>query len=232
MTPLTGISSMATRGVLRDLARAYADETGQRVDVLAVGGVDAARRVQDGEAFDFVVLAREAIARLAALGRVDATSAVDLVRSDIALAVARGAPKPDIGSESAVRAAVARARRIGYSSGPSGEHVRTLLARWDASGSLAARSVQAAPGVPVGALVAAGQVDLGFQQWSELMDLPGIEIVGLLPADIRKTTVFTAAVCTASTQPDATRCLLSFLVSDAAASAKRRYGMEPASPGP
>jgi molybdate transport system substrate-binding protein len=146
--------------------------------------------------------------------------------------VARGAPKPDIGSESSVRAAVACARRVGYSSGPSGEHVRALLARWDASGSLAARALQAPPGVPVGSLVAAGEVDLGFQQWSELMDLPGIEIVGRLPADIRKTTVFTAAVCTASTQPDATRRLLSFLVSDAVASAKRRHGMEPASRGP
>ncbi|HWD35667.1 MAG TPA: substrate-binding domain-containing protein [Casimicrobiaceae bacterium] len=228
MTPLTGISSMATRGVLAELARLYAEATRQRVDVIAIGGVDATRRVQEGDAFDFVVLARDVIDRLASQDRVDRTTITDIVRSDIAVAVAKGAPKPDIGSESALREAVLRARRVGYSSGPSGDYVRELLARWRLADVLASRLVRTAPGVPVGSLIANGDVELGFQQLSELMHVPGVDVVGLLPAAIRRTTVFTAAVCEASTQPEATRALLAYLASDAAEAAKRRHGMDPA----
>jgi len=227
MLPLTGISSMATRGVLTELARVHADTTGRRVDVLAVGGVDAARRVQDGEAFDFAVLARDVIDRLAAGNRVDPETVTDLVRSDIAIAVAKGAARPDIGSESALREAVLRARRVGYSSGPSGDYVRELLARWGLAGELASRLVQTAPGVPVGSLIAQGDVELGFQQLSELMHVQGVDVIGLLPTPIRRTTVFTAAVCTASAQPEATRALLAFLASGAADAVKRGHGMEP-----
>jgi molybdate transport system substrate-binding protein len=227
MTPLTGISSMATRGVLAELARVYGDATGRRVDVLAVGGVDAARRVQDGEAFDFVVLSREVIDRLVQLDRVDPASVTDIVRSDIAVAVAKGAARPDIGSEAALREAVVRARRVGLSSGPSGDYVRELLARWGLADVLAPRLVQTAPGMPVGALVAHGDVDVGFQQLSELMHVPGIDVVGPLPADIRRTTIFTAAVCTTSTERNATRALLAYLAGATAEAAKRRHGLQP-----
>jgi molybdate transport system substrate-binding protein len=227
MTPLTGISSMATRGVLTELARLYSAATGQRVDVLAIGGVDAARRVHDGEAFDFVVLARDVVDRLASQDRVDRTTIVDLVHSDIAVAVAMGAPKPDIGSESALREAVLQAGRVGISSGPSGDYMRELLARWRLADALGSRLVQTAPGVPVGSLIANGDIDLGFQQLSELMHVPGVDVVGLLPAAIRRTTVFAAAVCTSSTQPEATRALLAYLASYAADAAKRRHGMNP-----
>jgi molybdate transport system substrate-binding protein len=227
MISLTGISSMATRGVLAELVRLYFVATGQRVDVLATGGVDAARRVQDGEAFDFVVLARDVIDRLAAQDRVDRTTIADLVHSDIAVAVAKGAPRPDIGSESALREAVLRAFRVGLSSGPSGDYVRELLACWRLADALGSRLVQTPPGVPVGSLIASGDVDLGFQQLSELMHVPGVDVVGLLPATIRRTTVFTAAVCKTSTQPEATRALLAYLASDAADAAKYRHGMNP-----
>src|SRR5438105_10988415 len=106
---LTGISSMATRLVLSELGRAYEQQSGQAVAIVAVGGVDAARRLQDGEAFDFVVLATDAIERLAALGRVNPESRTDLARSVVAIAVAAGATRPDISNESALRDAVLRA---------------------------------------------------------------------------------------------------------------------------
>src|SRR3954452_4205688 len=103
---LTGISSMATRQVLNELAKAYEQRTDHKVVVEAVGGVDAARRVADGEAFDFVVLAADAVDRLAASGRLVAGSRIDLARSEIALAVVAGAARPDVGDESAVRDAL------------------------------------------------------------------------------------------------------------------------------
>src|SRR5437867_12509332 len=125
---ITGISSMATRHVLAELGDVYERQARQRVVIVSVGGVEAARRVQDGEAFDFVVLAADAIERLADGGRVDPSSRTDLARSGVAIAVAAGAPRPHIGSESAIRDAVLKARSIGYSTGPSGAHLVRFFA--------------------------------------------------------------------------------------------------------
>jgi len=225
---ITGISSMAMRDVLAELGDVYEQKSGQPVVIVSVGGVDAARRVGDGEAFDFVVLATDAIEKLAADRRVDPGSRTDLARSAVAIAVVAGATRPDISSESATREAVLRARSIGYSTGPSGAHLVRLFERWGIADEVAARIVQASPGVPVGTLVARGDVEIGFQQLSELMHVPGINVVGLLPPEIQSTTVFSAALCTASNCPAAAKMLLSFLASPQADAAKRRHGMEPA----
>ena len=225
--PIAGISSIATRQVLLELAKAYERQSGQRVSIESVGGVDAARRVQEGEGFDFVVLAADAIDRLARSDRVDPESRIDLARSAVAVAVKAGAPRPDIGNDFAVRQAVLAARSIGYSTGPSGVHLARLFERWGIAETIAPRLVQAPPGVPVASLIARGKVDLGFQQLSELMHLGGIDVVGALPPEIQLVTVFTAAVCIASTRPQAAKALLSFLASPEAEAAKRRHGMEP-----
>jgi len=225
---LIGISSMATRHVLDELAETYGQQSRQRVVIESVGGIDAARRVQAGEPFDFVVLSADAIDALAAASRVDASKRVDFAQSGVAIAVKAGEAKPDVANEPAIRDAVLRARGIGYSTGPSGTHVVRLLERWGIADTMAGRIVQAPPGVPVGTLVARGDVELGFQQLSELMHLPGIEVVGLLPPAIQRMTIFSAAVCAASTQAEAASTLLSFLASPSADAAKRRHGMEPA----
>jgi molybdate transport system substrate-binding protein len=224
---ITGISSMATRQVLAELVADYERLSGRTVGIESVGGVAAQRRVADGEPFDIVVLAADAIARLAAAGRVDTNSCVDLARSGVAVAVAAGAARPEIGSEAAVRDAILAARSIGYSTGPSGAHLTRLFERWGIAGTIAPRIVQAPPGVPVGALIARGEVELGFQQTSELMHLSGIEVIGPLPPEIQATTVFSAGVCTASLLPDAARALIAFLASDSADLAKLARGMEP-----
>jgi molybdate transport system substrate-binding protein len=227
-TKITGISSMATRQVLAELADAYAQRSGCVVAIESVGGVDAARRVQAGEAFDFVVLASDAIERLIASGQVVAGSRVDLVRSPVAIAVRAGAPPPDVGSEAALRQAVEAARSIGYSTGPSGTHLARLFERWGIAELIRDRIVQPPPGVPVGSLVARGEVELGFQQLSELMHLDGIAVVGTLPAGCDFITTFSAGVCATAARADAVRAMLEFLSSPAAAEAKRRHGMEPA----
>ena len=129
-TTLTGISSMATRQVLAELTAAYASRAGVSVAIESVGGVDAAKRVQAGEGFDVVVLAADAIDKLIGAGHLVAGSKIDLVHSGVAIAVRRGAPRPDIGSEDAVRNAVLAARTIGYSTGPSGVQLAKLFERW------------------------------------------------------------------------------------------------------
>ena len=225
---INGISSMAMCRVLAELGEMYEQRSGHTVSVIAVGGVDAARRVNDGEVFDFVVLADEAIERLAAGGRVIPASRTDLALSGIAIAVAAGAPRPDVSTESAIRDAVLRARSIGYSTGPSGAHLIRLFERWGVTDAIASRSVQASPGVAVGTLLARGEVELGFQQLSELMHFPGVEVIGPLPPEIQLATVFSAAICTASCDPTAAQALLRFLASPDADAPKRRHGMEPA----
>jgi molybdate transport system substrate-binding protein len=225
---ISGISSMATRQVLAELADAYLRRHGVRVAFESVGGVDAARRVQAGEPFDVAVLDADAIDRLAAGGSVVAGSKVDLVRSGVAIAVRAGSARPDIGSEAALKRAVLAARTLGHSTGPSGTALLKLFERWGIADTVRERIVQAPPGVPVGQLVASGEVELGFQQASEMMNIPGIAVLGPMPPGCGIVSTFSAGVCAASQQPGVARVLIEFMQSPAAAGAKRRHGMEPA----
>ena len=225
---IKAISSMATRGVLAELASAYEQRSGCAVAIESVGGVDAARRVQAGEPFDVVFLASDAIDKLVAAGRVVAGSKVDLVRSPVAVAVRAGASRPDVATEDALRRAVLAAATVGTSTGPSGAALTRLFERWCIAAELQGRIVQAPPGVPVGALVARGEVALGFQQLSELMHLEGITVVGPLPEPVQLLTIFSAGLCAGSTQGEAGRRMLDFMASPEAAETKRRHGMEPA----
>jgi len=227
---LHGISSMATRQLLAELTASYQAATGVVVQIESVGGVDAAKRVLAGETFDLVVLASDAIAKLAAAERVLPASITPLVHSGVAVAVRAGEPLPDLGAEAAVQQAVRSARNLSYSTGPSGVALARLFERWGLADELAGRIVTPPPGVPVGSLVASGEVALGFQQLSELIHLPGITVVGPLPAEIQITTTFTAAQCSNSAQSraEAVQAFLAWLASPATADAKRRQGMDPA----
>ncbi|MBI2771271.1 MAG: substrate-binding domain-containing protein [Burkholderiales bacterium] len=219
---------MATRQVLAELIAGWQQRGGDTVAMESVGGVDAAKRVQAGEAFDVVVLASDAIDKLAASGHVVAGSRVDLVHSGVAVCVKAGAARPDISSEEALRLAVLAAASVGHSTGPSGVALLKLFERWGIAGELAGRIVQAPPGVPVGTLVARGEVALGFQQLSELMHLEGIDVIGPLPDAVQIITTFSAGLCTASAQAPAVQAMLAFMASPQAAQAKQRHGMTPA----
>lgn len=221
---------MASRDVLAELADAYLQHSGVEVVFESVGGVDAAKRVRDGEPFDVVVLASDAIDRLVTSGQLVADSKTDLVRSVVAIAVRAGMAQPDISSEQELRRVVLSARSIGYSTGPSGVALRKLFERWGIADAIRNRIVEAPPGIPVGQLVAKGEVDLGFQQLSELMGLPGIAILGTMPSGTEIVTIFSAGLCTTSHQPEAVRALLAFMRSPLVADAKRRHGMEPVNP--
>ena len=229
-TRLQGISSMATRQVLAELVAGFEAVSDASVVIESVGGVDAAKRVQAGEAFDVVILASDAIDKLIAAGHLQPGSRVDLVRSGVAAAVREGAPLPDLGSEDAVRSAVLAARSISYSTGPSGVALARLFERWGIADAIRSRIVTAPPGVPVGSLVAQGEVELGFQQYSELINLGGIDVLGPLPPEIQITTTFSAGVCATASpeQAAAVREMLAFMASPDADDAKRRQGMDPA----
>ena len=150
------------------------------------------------------------------------------MRSGVAIAVRAGAPRPDVSTEAAVRQAVLAARSLSYSTGPSGVRLNRLFERWGIADAIKGRIVQAPPGVPVGSLVADGRVELGFQQLSELLNLPGIDVLGPLPPAIQIITTFSGGVTVTCQRPEAARAMLAYMASPAAAEAKRRQGMEPA----
>lgn len=219
---------MATRQLLAELIAGFEAQSGLSVRMESVGGVDAAKRLQAGEAFDVVVLASDAIDKLIASGHIAAGSKVDLVRSGVAVAVRAGATHPDIRSEAAVRAAVLAAKNLSYSTGPSGVALAKLFERWGIADTIKDRIVQAPPGVPVGTLVARGEVELGFQQLSELISLPGIDLLGGLPPEIQIITTFSGGVCAGSAKADSVGALLQYMNAPAADSVKQAQGMEPA----
>jgi molybdate transport system substrate-binding protein len=228
MQSIVGISSMATRGVLGELAPSYAARHAVSVSIEPVGGVDAARRVQAGEAFDCVVLAADAIDKLIGSGHLLAAGRVDVVRSAVAVAVREGAPRPAIDNEEAVRRAVLDAATIGYSTGPSGTALLQRFAAWGLYAELEPKLRLAPPGVPVAQLVARGDAALGFQQRSELQGQSGIELLGDLPSAVAIVTVFSGAVGAHAHQPEAAAHFLAYLASSGTAEAKRRHGMAPA----
>ncbi len=217
---------MATKPLLADLVALYqAQAPDVQVLVESVGGVDAAKRVQAGEAFDGVVLAANAIDKLMASGQVLAGSRADLVRSGVAVAVPAGQAVPDISSEAALKAAILAAPTLGYSTGPSGVQLAQQFETWGIAAAIGPRIVQAKPGVPVGALVAQGEVALGFQQLSEMLGVPGITIVGGLPPAVEIITTFSGSIAASCAQHETMRALLAFWQSPACDTLKRQHGM-------
>lgn len=227
-SPLKLLSSMATRELLNELAAQYERSTGQPVMAEAAGGVDVAKRVRAGESVDIVVLASAAIDSLIAAGSLLPDSRVDLVKSGVAIAVREGAPQPDVGSEEAVKRAVSGAKTLSYSTGPSGVYLEKLFERWGILQDIRSRIVVPPPGVPVGSLVANGSVELGFQQLSELMTLPGIKVIGPLPPEIQTITVFSGGISSGCERAESGRALLSYMASPAVVAVKEQFGMEAA----
>ncbi len=225
---ITGISSMATRHILADLAQDYERRLGINVDIRSMGGVEAAKLARAGEKTDIVVLASKVMESLEADGHIARGSIRGFARSEIALAVPAGSRCPGLDSEPAVRQAMIEARRLCYSTGPSGDHFKALCEKWGLADSVLAHALKAPPGVPVATLIAQGDADLGIQQLSELIGQPGIEVIGPLPPEIQAVTVFAAGVSTTSAELKAANALVAYLASAETQDAIRRYGMEPA----
>ena len=185
-------------------------------------------RLERGEPADVLIMVGYALGDLIKKGKVVEQSRVDLVKSPIAIAVKAGAPKPDISTSDAVKRALLAAKSVAYSDSASGVYVSTemfdkLGIREEMKGK--ARQI---PATPVGEIVAKGEAELGFQQMSELKPVKGIDIVGPLPADLQKITVFSAGIATASEEPEAGKALINFLSTSPVAKEEMvKSGLEP-----
>ena len=185
-------------------------------------------RLERGEAIDVVIMAAPALADLIKQGKVRADSRVDLVQSKIGMAVKAGAPKPDISTVDALKRTLLAAKSIGYSDSASGVYLSTELFPKLGIADQIKGKTRKIEADPVGGVVAKGEVEIGFQQISELRPVKGIDIVGELPPGAQRVTVFAAGIPATSKHPESAKALIQWLASPAAYPAIKRSGLEPA----
>ena len=184
-------------------------------------------RLAEGEPVDLVIMAGAGLDRLIGEGKIAAGSRVDLARSGIGVAVRAGAARPDLSSGDALIRAITQAKSVAHSSSASGVYLKGLFQRLGLYDTLGDR-IRQVEGEPVGSVVARGEAEIGFQQVSELLPVPGIDFVGPLPPELQHETVFAAGIAAVAREPDAARALIAYLTAPAAAPIIRRSGMEPA----
>lgn len=236
--PAKSIVMMTSGGfasVSDELKPGYERASGNTVQTVygsSMGGASDSipARLDRKEPADVVVLARNALDQLVKQGRVVPGSEVDLVHSLIGFVVRKGEPKPDLSSTEAVRRTLLAAPSIAYSASASGTYFETeLLKKLGIEQQVRPKSRRIVS-ERVGTVVARGDAALGLQQVSELLPIPGVDFVGVLPPELQRVTVFSAGITTTAREPAAARDLIEYFRSPAAAPVIRKGGLEPAPP--
>jgi len=225
---LVVFSTISAKEALIELVPEFERATGHKVDITYAGGTDLANRIRNGRRGDLFIGPEEFSGPLIEEGRLLAGSRVAFARSRTGLAVRAGAPQPDISSPDKLKHALLAARSVSYSAGASGMHFVKVLERLGIAEAVAAKRVASRPGELIGAAVARGDAEIGVQQVSELLPVPGIEILGPLPAELQQTITYGATAFPQSAQLEAAQAFVSFLRSEAARAVLRRKGLDPA----
>ncbi|HEX5110177.1 MAG TPA: tripartite tricarboxylate transporter substrate-binding protein [Vicinamibacterales bacterium] len=187
-------------------------------------------RLARGEAADLVILTAESLDALTGEGRLVPGTRTDLVRSRIGMAVRAGAPRPDISTVDALVRTLRQARSVAYSASASGTYLSTeLFPRLGLSAQMKEKGRRIVS-ERVGAVVARGDAEIGFQQISELLPIQGIDYVGPLPDEVQRVSTFSVALASGATHQEAARSLIAFLTSSAVLPAIRKFGLDPAQP--
>jgi molybdate transport system substrate-binding protein len=188
-------------------------------------------RLERGEPADVLIMVGYALDDLIKQGKVIADSRIDLVKSPIGIAVKSGAPKPDISSADAVKRALLAAKSVAYSDSASGVYISTEMFQKLGIADAMKDKARKIPATPVAEIVARGEAEIGFQQISEMLTIPGVDIVGQLPGELQKITVYSAGIAGVSKEPDAGKALIKFLASPEARDVIVRSGLQPISGG-
>ena len=219
-TPYKELVPQFERATGNTVVTAYGPSMGTTENAIPV-------RLARGEAADVLIMVGDALGEMIEQGKAVRTSRVDLVRSPIGIAVRAGTPKPDIGTPDALKQALLNAKSIAYSDSASGVYVGTeLFKRLGIAAEMKAKA-KMIPAEPVASVVARGDAELGFQQISELLPIAGADLVGPLPPDVQKITIFSAGITSSATQPEAGRALIAFLASAGAAPTLKKAGLDP-----
>lgn len=231
-TTLTILSSGGIMGAIREVAPVYEHEYGVKLNILAAPSMGETKqaipnRLARGEQADVVLMVGSALDKLVADGKADKASRVDLGKSFIAMAVRKGEPKPDISTMQGLRKALLASRSVAYSDSASGMYLSKTLFPSMALGNDFASKAHMIPAEPVGSVVARGQAQVGFQQLSELKPVPGIDIVGLIPEEAQKMTLYSGSIVSNSQHHDAAQKLLDYMASAKADNAIKDSGLTP-----
>jgi molybdate transport system substrate-binding protein len=201
------------KSVLLDVIPAFERSSATKLTIVWGPSVAIAKNIMDGADGDVAILTADAIDDLVARERVLAGSRFDLARSGIGLAVRRGARKPDIASPQSLRQALLAAKSIAVSRlGQSGIYFPSVLERLGIAEQTKPKLVVPESGTPIGEIVARGEAEIGVQQISELMPVPGIEIVGPLPAPLQKITIFSGGVLATAKDTPGAKALAQFVM--------------------
>jgi len=234
---LAVMSSGGFTAAYEELSALFTEQTRIRLDTrfgASMGGAPSSipNRLDRAEPAGVVILAREGLDRLVMEGHVLGDSRVDLASSRIGMAVREGNKIPDIGTVDAFVQVLRQAESIAYSASASGTYLSTVLfPRLGIEEELALKSTRVV-GERVGAIVARGDAEIGFQQVSELLPIDGTTFVGPIPDDVQRVTTFSAGVTVTARDPELAHRLIAFLSSEAAAPIIERTGMAPVSSMP
>jgi molybdate transport system substrate-binding protein len=225
------VSSGGFAAAYRILAPEFEQTTGNRLITgwgPSMGNTADAvpQRLARNEPIDVVIMVASALGKLVEEGKIIPDSRVDLARSPIGIAIHSGSPKPDISTVESLRTTLLNAKSIAYSDSASGVYVSTELFRRLGIVDQVTGKSRMIPAEPVGSVVARGEAEIGFQQISELKPIPGIELLGPLPGEVQKITIFSAGMVTGSKDPEAAKSLITFLASPAATQAITASGLE------
>jgi molybdate transport system substrate-binding protein len=222
------VASTAMREILEALVPQFERDSGHKVTVSFLSGAVLPVKMKEGAQADLVVTTPATIDDLVAAGKVVANSRVDFVRSGAGVSVRAGAPKPDISTADALKNALLAAKTVGYSQGPSGVHFMTVLAKLGITDQIKAKGVVPPLGQRVGTLIAEGKAEIGVQQITELLQIPGIDFVGPLPKDLQANIVYATATPTSAKEKAGAAALVKYLGSEPTVPVIKKMGLEPA----
>ena len=228
MAEIQVLSSNAFKEAYLELVPQFEKATGHKVTTTFEPTSGIMKRMAEGQNFDLVIMSSDGIDKLRQSGKLIPGSRVDLAKAGIAAAVRAGAPRPDISSGEALKRALLAAKSIGYSQGPSGIYLEGLFQRLGIADVIKSRVKVSEPGVFVGTYIVKGEVEIGFQQMSELLPISGIDILGHLSSDAQKITTFSAGRHVSAKAIEPAAALVKFLTAPDAAPIIRKKGLEPA----
>ena len=222
------LSSTAMREALDELVPAFEKQSGHKVTISFYPAATLVTKVKEDAPADLVMTTPDNLAALMASKHLVEGTRVDFVHSRVGVAVKAGAPKPDIGTPEALKAAFLAAKSIGVSRGPSGVHLLSAMAKIGIADQVQAKMVRPDLGVRVGTLVADGKAEIGVQQIGELLPIPGIVYLGPLPAELQTVIVYGMARSVHAKQWDAASALVKYLTSPNVGPILKKIGLDPA----
>jgi len=228
---ITVFATVPVRPVLELIVPDYVRISGHKIIFAYSNSTRVRDRIIKGEPADVGITMSSLIDELHRMGKILPDGKIELAKVGIGVQVRKGAPKPDISSVDAFRNVLLSAKSIGYGDGAagnvSGDYIARMIERLGITAELKPRTRLVNTATVLPKAVAAGEIELGMTQISEIVSQPGIEFIGPLPAELQNFTIFAAGIVASSQQPETAKDLINFLTANATSSLLKEKGLEP-----